>query len=403
MKKLTAIQVKNLKEPGIYADGDGLRLQISKAGTKSWLFRYRINGRQREMGLGRYPELTLKGAREKITGHRGLLLDGTDPLEERDSQRLKAEEAREWTFYRCAVAFHAMKSAEWTSERYTTLWMQSIENHCRAINKLPVADIDTQHVMRVIEPLWGKKTTLAATLRERIESVLNWASASGYRERGFNPACWRGNLEHKLPKKTKVHKVEHRAAIPYQDINSLMEELRGFDNTTSEGLQFTILTACRTGEVVGATWDEVNLQSRIWTIPAERMKMQVQHRVPLSDQAVKLLESQPYRDGYLFASMRYGQNKSMCSTIMWKLLKELRPGITVHGFRSTFRDWIEERTSYARRVAEYSLAHSDAGAVEAAYQRSDLLEKRRPLMQAWADYCDRTQVTADVIGIGSAK
>lgn len=408
MPNLTAIQVRNLKKPGSYTDGDGLRLKVSKAGTKSWLYRYRLHGRQREMGLGRYPQRSLAGARREAVRLNNDVLNGIDPITERDAERQQAADAAEWTFHRCAVEFHAMKKAEWTSEQYAKLWIAAIENHCGAINDLPVGVIDTHHVMRVVEPLWIEKTTIASTLRERIESVLNWAATSGYREKGFNPASWRGHLEHKLPKKTKVHKVEHRAAMPYQEINTLMKELRdisaGSGDSTSQGLQFIILTAVRTNELVGAQWDEIDMQGRIWTIPADRMKMRVQHRVPLSDQAMELLNAQPRRDGYLFPSMRYGQNKPMCSMIMWKLLRSLREqAYTVHGFRSSFRDWIEEQTSYSRRVAEYSLAHSDASAVEAAYQRSDLLEKRRPLMQAWADYCDWEQAVADVVPIGAVR
>jgi hypothetical protein len=213
MPNLTAIQVRNLKTPGSYTDGGGLRLNVSKTGTKSWLYRYRMYGKQREMGIGRYTQRSLAEARKQAVGLNNDVLNGVDPIANREVERQQAADASEWTFHRCAVEFHAMKSAEWTSERYAKLWLAAVENHCGAINDLPVGAIETHHVMRVVEPLWIQKTTMASTLRERIESVLNWAATSGYREKGFNPASWRGHLEHKLPKKTKVHKVEHRVSV----------------------------------------------------------------------------------------------------------------------------------------------------------------------------------------------
>lgn len=401
MKKLTAVQVKNITKPGNYADGDGLRMKVSKAGSKAWLYRYRIHGKAHEMGLGTYPTRSLKGAREETVRLRKLVLDGIDPLIEKSKLRQKAQDVL--TFDQCTDKFHEMKKAEWSSELHAKKWLQAMRNHCSpVIGNLPVSEIDTEHVLRVVQPIWTKKTVLASNLRERIESVLSWSASIGYREKGLNPAIWRGHLEHLLPKKNKVHKAVHHPALEYQEIGKFMKELREVDTTASQALQFTILTACRSKEVFGATWDEIDLDKAVWVIPGSRMKMRKDHRVPLSKHAVELLEELP-GSGYVFPSTRHGWVKPIADTQMWRLMKRLRPSLTVHGFRSSFRQWAAEQTNYPREVAEQALAHAAGDSTEQAYQRSDLLDKRRPLMQAWADHCEKVNVSADVVGIRSMK
>lgn len=395
MGKLTAAKIKGLKEAGNYTDGEGLRLKVSKSGTKSWLFRYRINGRARDMGLGTYPLRSLQDARNKALELRKLVLDDIDPLVERDRQRKHAEEAEEWTFDKCAAEYHDRKKAGW-SQRHGRVWIRSMEIHCSpVIGHIPVADIDTAHVLSVLDPLWTKQPVLASALRERIQKVLSLAAVRGYRERGLNPAAWADNLEHEFARKSDIHTVKHRPAMAYQEIAAFMEELRSVDNLASKALQFTILTACRRGEAVGAHWREID--GDVWSIPMERMKTEADHRVPLSTQAVALLKSLPRRDGYLFPSERYGWQRPMGLSQMLRLMRTLRDHETVHGFRSTFRDWSEEQTAFPWAAKELSLAHNVGSDSEQAYRRSDLLEKRRLLMQSWADHCDR--VTADVVGI----
>lgn len=402
MKHLTAIQIKSLKDAGNYGDGNGLRLKVSKAGRKSWLFRYRIHGKEHEMGLGTYPTRSLKDARGEAVRLRKLVLDGIDPLEEKAKGKQAAREAL--SFEQCTCQFHEMKSAEWTSAVYTRNWIDSMKLHAfPVLGKMPVADVQTEHVLRVLKFLWNTQPVLASKLRERIEAVLNWSMSLGYRERSINPAVWRGHLEHALPKVSKVHKPKHYSAIAYQDIGKFMEELREIEGLPARALELAILTACRSEEIRGATWAEIDLDLGVWVIPAERMKGGKTHRVPLNNQALELLQALPGKDGYVFPSSRCGWRKPMAVTEMWRVLKGLRPDMTVHGFRSSFRQWAAECTNYPREIAEQSLAHATGNTTEQAYQRSDLMEKRRPLMQAWADHCDRVQVKADVIGIRGAK
>lgn len=402
MKQLTAVQVKNFKEAGNYADGNGLRLKVSKAGGKAWLFRYRIHGKEHEMGLGTYPARSLKDAREEAVRLRRMVLDGIDPLVERAREKQAAREAL--TFEQCTYQFHEMKSAEWTSEVYTRNWIDSMKQHAfPVLGSMLAAEVETEHVLRVLRPLWSSQPVLASKLRERIEAVLNWSMSLGYRERGINPAVWRGHLEHALPKVSKVHKPRHHPSLPYQKIGSFMVELQEVEGLPARALELAVLTACRSEEVRGATWDEIDLGAGVWTIPAARMKSDKVHRVPLTRLAIELLKALPGRDGYVFPSARCGWRKPMASTEMWRILKGLRPDKTVHGLRSSFRQWAAEQTNYPRELAEISLAHVVANSTEQAYQRSDLLEKRRPLMQAWADHCDRAQSTADVVSIRGIK
>lgn len=399
MGKLTAVQVKSLKRAGTYGDGNGLRLKVSKSGTKSWLFRYRIHSKAHEMGLGTYPVRSLKDAREEALRLRRLVLDGVDPLVVKGSLMKEV-----MTFKKCTYQFHEMKSAEWTSGKYRDNWIASMQMHVfPVLGEMSISEVETEQVLRVLKPLWRKQPVIASKVRERIEAVLNWSMSLGYRERGLNPAVWRGHLEHALPKVSKVHKPKHYPAIPYQEISSFMDDLKEVKTLPARALELAVLTACRSEEVRGAVWEEIDFEAAVWTIPADRMKSTKVHRVPLTKQAIGLLKSLPSRDGYLFPSARDGWRKPMAVTEMWRILKVLRPDKTVHGLRSSFRQWCAECTNYPRELAEVSLAHVTASSTEQAYQRSDLLDKRRPLMQAWADHCEKVNVSANVVGIRSMR
>jgi integrase len=403
-KQLTATEVASIEKPGRYGDGDGLWLQVSKWGTKSWQLRFMLNGRARHMGLGSVRDFTLKEARERAREMRQMIADGIDPIEARHERRMEqaAKLASQITFKKAAEEYIEMHRDGWKNPKHIAQWENTLAAYAFPVfGNLPVDRIDTTQVMKVLEPIWKAKTETASRLRGRIEKILGWATTSGYRI-GDNPARWRGHLENLLPAKGKIQKVQHQAAMPYRELPEFMVELRDVDGMSARALEFTILTAARTSEVLLAKWDEID--GDIWVIPAERMKAGKEHRVPLSNQALELLASQPREMGsrYIFPGARQG--RPMSNMAMLKLLRTRRPGLTVHGFRSTFRDWTAEQTSYPREIAEQALAHANNDRVEAAYQRSDLLNKRRKLMSAWAAFASTpTDETGKVVAIGSAS
>lgn len=400
MAHLTASKVRAILKAGIYLDGDGLRLQVKKAGTKSWLFRYQLNGKTREMGLGSLRNVSLRQARFKAGQARQLLIQGIDPIAHKKANQHKTANANTWTFDRCAEEFIKAKSHEWTNEKHTEQWRATIRQFCSPVlGSLPVNQINTGLVMQVIEPIWYEKTETASRVRGRIENILSWATVRGYRE-GMNPALWRGHIEHLLPNKNKTTQPKHHPAMPYQDVGAFMDEIKHKVSISAKALQLTILTATRTSEVIGAKWDEINSQTGVWTIPAQRMKANREHRVPLSKQALNLLDNLPFKQDWLFPSVQDG--KHISNMAMLKFLKrDMRhPTLTVHGFRSTFRDWCAEQTSYPRELAESALAHVLSDKTEAAYQRGDLLQRRQKLMQSWANYCTTVQVAAEIVTIG---
>lgn len=383
INKLRAFHLKTKGKAKI-GDGGGLWLFIDSKDNRRWVFRYKINSRSREMGLGSLDDVPMAKARQLATQCRELRAEGKDPITVRESERDAV-----LTFDECAQGYIEAHSACWV-DRYTRNWVSTIKTYVSpVIGNLPVSTIETAHVMRILKPIWYEKTVTANHIRNRIERILSWAKASGYRE-GQNPAMWRDHLEHKLPKKKRIHKKKHFPAMPYQQVGEFMRELP--DEVQCNALRLLILTASRTGAVVGARRSEV--VGNTWTIPAERMKGRVEHRVPLSDQALALIEG----DGeWLFPSIVQG--KSIGRIAMWNRLNDFRDGVTVHGFRSSFRDWCAEQTAFPNRVAEYALAHSLDDETEASYQRSSLFDKRRLMMQAWADYCDMAEVSAEVVGI----
>ena len=415
-KELSALAVSKLKTEGRYAVGgaDGLHLRIAGA-SRAWVLRLAVGTRtdakgkavvhRRDIGLGSYPEVSLSEAREKARELRKQVRDGIDPIEERNATKLRAklEAAKTKTFEECANAYIEANRAGWKNEKHVQQWQNTLATYAfPKIGQLPVAAIDTGLILNVLQQetgedkaqLWHAKTETASRLRGRLESILDWAAFRGYRE-GENPARWKGHLEHELPARSKVQKVEHHAALPYAELGAFMVELRKREGLSARALEFAILCASRSGEVRGATWAEIDLPGRIWTVPAERMKAGKEHRVPLSDEVVKLLEALPRIVGndYVFPAPRGGQLSDMALTAVLRRMEH--GGLTQHGFRSTFRDWAGETTAYPREVCEHALAHKLADGVEAAYQRGDLLAKRARLMADWARYCGTVQGNAE--------
>jgi integrase len=389
--KLNSLKVQRINARGRYSDGGGLYLQVSIGGTKSWLFRFMLNGKKREMGLGAVDLVSLSEARSKTLDCRRLLMEGVDPIDARDSRRKLQllESARTLTFDQCAKSYIDAHRDGWKNAKHVSQWTNTLQTYASPlIGQLPVQAIDTSLIIKVLDPIWREKTETASRLRNRIELILSWATAAGFRS-GDNPARWRGHLETMLPKKSKVQRVQHHPALPISELGSFMKKLRVQTGIAAWALEFLILTATRTGEVIGAQWSEINLSEKIWIIPPSRMKAQREHRVPLSPRTIGILEAMQgihavEESPFVFPSSRSG--KPMSNMALLAVLKRMGYEITTHGFRSTFRDWAAERTNFPREVAEAALAHT-IGKVEAAYRRGDLFEKRRNLMNQWSAFC----------------
>ena len=399
VEKLSALAVSKMSVPGYYGDGAGLWLQVSKSITKSWIFRYTIAGKQREMGLGALHTVTLSEARAKAKSCRSLLLAGQDPLDARKASQLAdaMERAKMITFDQCAAAYIAAHRGSWKNAKHAAQWESTLATYAGPIiGALPVAAVDTALVVKVLGPIWQEKTETATRLRGRIESVLDWATVSKFRI-GENPARWRGHLDNLLADPNKVSKVEHHPALPWRELGAFMAELRKREGIAARGVEFAILTATRSGEVRGARWDEIDMDAAIWTIPAERMKAGREHRVPLSTSAMERLKMAPRLGEIVFPGR--GKDTSLSDMSLTAVLRRMGRGdITIHGFRSTFRDWCSESVanSFPREVCEHALAHSLPDKVEAAYRRGDLIEKRKILMQTWADYCETVPAASEV-------
>jgi integrase len=378
--QLTALDVKRAKRRGLYADGGQLYLQVHSDGNRSWIFRYGAQG-QRHHGLGAVHTVTLAEAREKARERRKLLLEGVDPIAAKKARKAAAqlEAAKSITFAEAAQTYINDHHAAWKNPKNQQQWRNTLATYAYpVIGKLPVAMIDTDLVKRVLQPIWHEKPETASRVRMRIERVLGWATVHGYRS-GDNPARWRGHLDHLLPAQGKIAPVKHHAALPYADVPAFIRELRERDGAAAEAFEFLVLTATRTGEVLGAAWDELDLKAETWVVPASRMKSAREHRVPLSARAVEILKEQP-RDGeriFPFSNMAFLQ-----------LLKRMGRDVTAHGFRSSFRDWAAETHEAARDTVEMALAHRVSDKTEAAYRRGDLLAKRRKLMDDWATFCE---------------
>ncbi len=387
MGKLTAKQVDNLREPGIYEDGDGLRLVVDGAGNRRWVFRYQRAGKRRAMGLGAFPAVSLKAARDTAAGHRDTLRQGLDPLDEKRAASLvQAESVVPKTFKECAVEYIESHRAGWKNAKHAQQWTNTLVTYAYPkIGAKPVYLVDTAGILSVLTPIWKTRPETAARIRNRLELVLDAAKALGLRD-GENPARWRGHLDKLLPPRSKVAPVKHRPAMPFVELPAFFARLGTQRGGAARALQLTILTACRSGEVLRATWDEFDMQARTWAVPAARMKAGKEHRVPLSDEAVAVIEAQRGQDDkWVFPGRRIG--KPLSDMAMLKVMRDAGLGHYVpHGFRSSFRDWAAECTNFPYQVCEMALAHTVASDVEAAYRRGDLFAKRRELMAAWAAY-----------------
>jgi integrase len=376
-RKLTALFVAKHRQPGRYCDGaaTGLYLQITGSGGRSWLYRYNVHGRQHEIGLGSVRDVSLEQARDLAAEYRRQRRQGGDPF-----QHKARTAAAKVTFAESFEAYIAAHSAGW-KPRHAALWRGSVTQHALpVIGGIRIPDVDTAAVLRVLTPIWTTKPETATKVRARIEAVLDQARLLGHRD-GENPARWRGHLDKLLPRTSRVRTVEHHAAMPYRDIPEFMARLRARANIDAKALEFCILTAARSAEVLGACWSEIDIASATWTIPGHRMKAGKEHRVPLSSAALELV-----RAGNKFGSDLVFPVGEQHGRAIYNELKRLGADTSVHGFRSAFRDWAAERTTYPNHVIEQALAHS-IGKVEAAYRRSDLLEQRRQLMESWARFC----------------
>ncbi len=390
--RLSKRRIKEVTERGLLSDGGGLNLQIAEGGSKAWIFRYMRDGEERRMGLGSVITVSLDEARTAAHDQRKLLKDGIDPLEHRRSkaaasaQERRKLEARTKTFAQCADAYIAANGPQWRNLKHRAQWRSTLATYAEPVfGDTPVASIDTPLVLEVLQPIWNTKTETATRVRGRIEKVLAWATTVGFRT-GDNPAIWRGHLETALAKPSAVAVTGHHAALPYPELPAFLQELHAQEGIGAQALEFLILCAARTGEVIGATWREFDDQ--VWTIPAGRMKAKAEHRVPLSLPARKIIEAMPHVRGnqHVFPGLKPGTGLS--NMAMLTLLRRMgRTEVTAHGFRSTFRDWAAERTNYANHIVEAALAHTIENKTERAYRRTDLLEKRRRLMNDWAKYC----------------
>ncbi|MCZ4314621.1 integrase arm-type DNA-binding domain-containing protein [Comamonadaceae bacterium G21597-S1] len=396
--ELGPLAVKALTRPGLHAVGGvaGLHLQVSASGARSWVLKATIGSRRREMGLGGYPDITLAGAREAARTARATIRAGVDPIDQARAVQstLRAKNSNDVTFRDAAAKYIKAQQAGWKSDKHKQQWENTLATYADpVIGSLLVNDITPAHVLNILEPIWTKKTETASRVRSRIELVLDWAKGRGYRS-GDNPAAWRGNLATQLPKATQIKVVAHHRALPAKHMHSFMMALRNREGMAARALEFVILTATRSGEVRGATWSEFDLQEKVWTIPATRMKAKREHRVPLSRSAIRVLENLPkQRDELVFAAT---EGKPLSDMTLTAVLRRMGVDVVPHGFRSTFRDWAGETTGYAREVIEHALAHGIKDKAEAAYARGTLFDKRRDLMTDWARFIDTAHATCDV-------
>jgi integrase len=423
IEKLTVKKIAKLTEPGRYGDGKGLYLQVVNASSRSWILRYEIadpntktGRRERCLGLGSEADFNIKEARDRARKARQLLKDGIDPIDKKKTDKSAAAlaKAKTLTFKEAAQAFFNQHEKEWRSAKHRAQFLSSMEQYVYPkIGSLLVPDIDTGQVLRVLEQkhpdypdqqIWEVIRVTADRVRSRIEQVLDWCTARGYRT-GNNPAKWKGHIAEIMPKRSKA--IEHLAALPYADIPTFMTELREREGTAAAALEFCILTSARTAEIIGAQLDEIDLTEKIWSVPPGRIKGNRLHRVPLSDRALEILQDKkacPRESGNPFLFIGLQQGGGLDDEAMLQLLKRMgRDDITVHGFRSTFRDWAGETTSFPSDICEVAIAHKVKGKTQAAYQRGDLLQKRRKLMEAWTDYCESPQRSGDIVPIRGHK
>lgn len=401
-KELGPLDVRRLKEPGLHAVGGvaGLHLQVTPTGARSWVLRVTVGSRRRDFGLGGFPDVPLADARVKARAARDMVEQGIDPIEQKKAARaaLMAADAKIITFDECARQFLASKTKEFANPKHAAQWKTTLETYASPfIGKLAVDKIEMAHIVQVLTPIWDSKTETASRVRGRVESVLNWATVSGFRT-GDNPARWKGGLDIVLPKPRKISKVKHHTALPWQKVPAFMPELRKVEGMGARALEFAILTAARSGEVRGATWGEIDLTRKLFTIAADRMKAKKAHRVPLNDAAMNLLAALPRLDGcdFVFPSARGGM---LSDATMSAVLKRMEVDAVPHGFRSSFKDWARSSTRFPDEVSELALAHVSTDATRAAYARDELIPQRTKLMEAWAQFIDTPAKAGKVLNM----
>jgi integrase len=386
--RLKPLQVDRFKGPGKISDGGGLYLIIGRNGSRSWVFRYTRKGKAVELGLGAVDSVPVKQARAVAADLRSALASGEDARAYRDRQRRQAalKEARSVTFEKAAEQYIEANRAGWRNAKHAAQWTATLKHYAYpTLGNSPVADVTVGDVLKVLSPIWSTKPETASRLRGRIEAVLDYGKVHGWRE-GENPARWKGGLEMTLPARGKVRRVEHHAAMPYAEVPALLKTLAAAEGMAPLALRFVVLTAARTGEAIGARWSELDMTTGQWTIPADRMKAGREHRVPLSVQALDVLKALPRVSDWVFPGRK--SRSGLSNMALLQTLRRMDKGdVTAHGFRSSFRDWAAEQTAFPREVIESALAHSVGSKVEAAYLRTDLLEKRRALMAAWGQHC----------------
>lgn len=393
-KELGALAVQRLTAPGLHFVGgvQGLALHTTHTGARSWLLRAMVHGRRREMGLGSYPDTTLAAARGKARAARELIGRHIDPIAEKNTLRAVAEVAQ--TFEQCAHAYMTAHESTWKNAKHGQQWRNTLEQYAYPVmGRLPVCDVDKRHVLAALRPIWTTKNETASRLRGRIELVLSYAMQAGYRPEGLNPARWRGGLDKLLPAPGKVVKVEHHAALPAGEMAAFVQRLRAVGGMGARALEFVILTAARSGEARGATWSEIDRKAKVWTIPASRMKAGKEHRVPLSDAALALLDVAEDMPRFAESDLVFPAPRGamLSDMTLAAVMRRMEVPAVPHGFRSTFRDWAAERTDHPRDVAEMALAHAIGNKVEAAYRRGDLFDKRRQMMSEWATFITTPQ------------
>lgn len=394
--KLTALSITKLKEPGLHGDGGGLYMRVSASGNKSWAFRFMLHGKAREMGLGALHTVSLLDARTKAAECRKLVSDGLDPIDAREVKfhALRAQASKNKPFKECAQEYVEAHKASWKNQKHVSQWENTLKEYAYPIlGDVPIRKVDTEHILDVLQPIWKTKTETASRLRGRMEAILDWAAVKLYRE-GPNPARWKGHLKFQLPLPSKVKKVKHHPALPYDELPDFMKALQSDNGVAALALQFTILTVARTSETLLMDWTEVDLKKKTWIVPAAKIKAERDHRVPLSEAAIEVLIQMREitgGKGLVFPGRKKG--RPLSNMAMLKVLERLkRDDITVHGFRSTFRDWAAEQTNFPPSVAEAALAHAVGDKTEAAYLRTDHFEKRRQVMIAWAELSEKTSV-----------
>ena len=383
------MSINRLKEPGLWAVGGvaGLYLHVNARGARSWILRVVVGDKRRDMGLGGYPDIGVADARQKAREARLKIEQGVDPilLRKQAKSELMALQATDKTFEQAAGEYIKIHADSWSNDKHRKQWESTLAAYAfPVVGKLSLRHIRQEHILKILEPIWTTKTETATRVRGRMESILDWAKVKGLRS-GENPAAWKGHLDHMLPAPTRLKKIEHLTAVPVREMPGFMVKLRQAAGIAAQALEFLILTAARSGEVRGITWEEVSLDDALWIVPAERMKMKKEHRVPLSNRAVDILKSQPRIDGnpLVFPAPRGSQ---MSDATMSAVLKRMNVDATVHGFRSSFRDWCGDYTNYPRDLAEQCLAHGADDPVEAAYRRGDALERRREIMNEWSKF-----------------